>query len=473
MGNDVIGAAAAPSPEPQSISYENLEIGNPIESGGTSTVYHATTPDGTRIALKQPRVEGTMTTETATRIDTEAQTWAEIADHPHVVGLVDWATEPIPWIAMEYMDGGSLADRLEDGRLPLDSIRRIGQQICAAIRYAHRHGIVHLDLKPANLLFRETDGDPVVKVADWGLARSLREQDELVEGLTPEYAAPEQIEPDEYGQPDDFTDIYQLGAVLYEAVTGSPPFERSGVELMQAVVDERPTPPTAIDSALPGEFDEILLRALAKEKADRYETIVDFQRALGDTADTNTRSGHRHQRDESVPRTETSETETHSQGATTGDHSTNSIVDDTDYGLVMRHDSDIDRYVIKLIETGEDIPVGADQVSDDRLLKSLRGPRLAPGDPVELDIVEMDGECEITEVRPTDETVGTPMEGLVMNHFEYDTDSDTYDIKLVETGETVSVSAAQVVGTPNLKDPVEVAIVEIDDTLFATEVRVF
>ncbi len=106
----------------------------------------------------------------------------------------------MPWIAMEYMDGGGLDDRLDersDG-LPLAEALWIGECICRGVEVAHNYGIAHLDLKPANVLFRETPEDrwDVPKVADWGLARVLAEQTGTMEGLSVKYAAPEQFEPD-------------------------------------------------------------------------------------------------------------------------------------------------------------------------------------------------------------------------------------------------------------------------------------
>ena len=270
-----------PSPDRRDLSYDAFEPGDPIGRGGNADVSIAQLPDGLRIALKEPRFQGTLRTETVESFLAEAETWATIDEHPHVVGLIDWGGTPLPWIAMEYMDGGSLADRLADGPLGVDTTVRVGREVCAAVRYAHRHGLVHLDLKPANVLFRAAEtGPPVAKVGDWGLARFLAEHSGSIEGLSPQYAAPEQFDRDRFGDPDDFTDIYQVGAVVYEALTGRPPFEGSGVAVMRAVLDDEPDPPTTVDPALPAAADEVLLRALATRKEDRYETVVDLRRAL-------------------------------------------------------------------------------------------------------------------------------------------------------------------------------------------------
>jgi cold shock CspA family protein len=276
-GND----ERAPSPGRRDLSYGDIEPGDPIGRGGNADVTAARLPDGQQVALKEPRFQGTLRTETVEAFLGEAETWGTIDDHAHVVGLVDWGGAPMPWIAMEYMDGGSLADRLADGPLSVADAVRVGGETCRAVRHAHRHGLVHLDLKPANVLFREVpDGPDVAKVGDWGLARFLAEHSGSIDGLSPQYAAPEQFDAGTYGDPDDFTDIYQVGAVVYEALTGRPPFEGSGVAVMHSILDEEPDPPTTVDPALPAAVDDILLRALATEKADRHETVVDLRRAL-------------------------------------------------------------------------------------------------------------------------------------------------------------------------------------------------
>lgn len=181
------------------------------------------------------------------------------------------------------MDGGTLTERAA-GTIDLEEALWIGRSIAEAIRYAHRHGVAHLDLKPENILFRETGPDTwaVPKVSDWGLAKFLLEHSKSVEGLSIGYAAPEQFDPDRYGSPDDYTDIYQLGVLIYELITGSPPFTGQQAAVIRATLDEAPPPPTEVNPALPPEVDTILLTALAKNKAYRYESVLDFRRALDD-----------------------------------------------------------------------------------------------------------------------------------------------------------------------------------------------
>jgi Serine/threonine protein kinase len=120
-------------------------------------------------------------------------------------------------------------------------------------------------------------------VADWGLSKHLLEHSKSVEGVTPHYAAPEQYEP-EYGSADDISDIYQLGAVFYELFTGQPPFEGRPMAVMNRATSEQPTPPSDL-ADVPDALDDILLTALATEKNDRYETVVNLRNDLQDLFD--------------------------------------------------------------------------------------------------------------------------------------------------------------------------------------------
>jgi hypothetical protein len=117
------------------------------------------------------------------------------------------------------------------------------------------------------------DGWAVPKVSDWGLARLMLDETGSVEGLSPHYAAPEQFDAERYGSPDDRTDIYQVGTLVYELVTGRPPFEGSATAVMQSVLSEEPTPPSEV-ADVPAELDDVLAKALAKEPDDRYDSIL-------------------------------------------------------------------------------------------------------------------------------------------------------------------------------------------------------
>jgi serine/threonine protein kinase len=263
-----------------SVDYDALTDEEPIGAGRNADVVQATlpTPQGNIIlAIKRPRMSGTLHTGTVERLLEEAETWDKLDDHDHIVGVVDYGAEPVPWIAMEYMDAGDLSDRA--GELGFDQTLWTAVSITRGVRHAHRRGVAHLDLKPTNVLFREVeDAWDVPKVADWGLSKHLLEHSKSVEGLSPQYAAPEQFD-DEYGATDDITDVYQLGAVFYEFFTGRPPFEGKPAKAMHRVLNEEPTPPSEV-ADVPEALDDVLLTALAKEKDDRYESVLYFRDAL-------------------------------------------------------------------------------------------------------------------------------------------------------------------------------------------------
>ncbi len=256
------------------VDYDALTDEEPIGAGGNADVTRATLPtaDGeVTLAIKRPRMQGTLHTDAVERLLEEAETWDRLGGHDHVVGVVDYGAEPLPWIAMEYMDAGDLGERA--GAMEFEQARWTAVALAKGVRHAHRHGVVHLDLKPANVLFRSVEGAwDVPKVADWGLSKHLLEHSKSVEGLSPGYAAPEQFD-EEYGEADDVTDVYQLGAVLYELFTGEPPFEGKPAKAMHRVLHEEPTPPSAV-ADVPEALDDVLLTALSKEKADRYESVL-------------------------------------------------------------------------------------------------------------------------------------------------------------------------------------------------------
>ncbi|WP_251328426.1 PQQ-binding-like beta-propeller repeat protein [Haloplanus pelagicus] len=282
-GGDRLGPPESiPRAPDVSVDYDALTDEEPIGGGGNADVTKATlpTPDGdVTLAIKVPRMSGTLHTDAVERLLTEAETWDKLDDHDHVVGVVDYGAEPLPWIAMEYMDAGHLGTRAGD--LDFEQALWTALGITKGVRHAHRRGVAHLDLKPANVLFRSVeDAWDVPKVADWGLSKHLLEHSKSVEGLSPQYAAPEQFD-DEFGSVDDITDVYQLGVVLYELFTGAPPFEGKPAKTMHRVLHEDPTPPSEV-ADVPAALDDVLLTALETDKQDRYESVLYLRDGLRD-----------------------------------------------------------------------------------------------------------------------------------------------------------------------------------------------
>ena len=266
-----------PSPPALSVAYEDFgdpDDREPVGAGGNADVSRidvAHDGEHVQLAVKLPRMAGTLHLNDAEQLLAEAETWSKLDDHEHVVDVIDFGAEPLPWIAMEYMDGGHLGEQADgfDTRQALWTALAITR----GVWHAHQRGVAHLDLKPENVLFRTVEGAwDVPKVADWGLSKRLLDHSQSVEGLSPGYAAPEQFDED-YGPTDNVTDIYQLGAVFYELFTGEAPFSGPPAKAMHKVLTETPDPPSE-HADLPAGLDDVLLRMLAKERADRYDSIV-------------------------------------------------------------------------------------------------------------------------------------------------------------------------------------------------------
>jgi serine/threonine protein kinase len=193
---------------------------------------------------------------------------------------------------MELMGGGDLGDAAGD--LGVAQSLWTATVVTDGVWHAHEHGVVHLDLKPSNVLFAEAGPDTwaVPKVADWELSRSLLDGPADVGITTPRYVAPEQARGDET---DHRTDQFQLAVALYELFTGRHPFvaDPSSLpesELVTRIREGDPTPPSRVRPALPPELDDALFRAVATDPADRYEATIDLRRAFERIADGDTPS---------------------------------------------------------------------------------------------------------------------------------------------------------------------------------------
>lgn len=281
------------SPPRRDLSYDDISVGDRIGSGGQAVIRAARLPDTeqppSRVALREPGAGGeTLSRDRVESFLDRVETWKTLdererqkprwADSEHIVGIVDTGDQ-LPWVAMEFMDGGNLADRLESESrgLALAEALWIGESVARGVELAHNYGVAHLDLKPENVLFRRTpDGTwDVPKLGDWGLARTLVEQTGTVEGISVEYAAPEQFEPDRFGDPDMLTDVYQLGAILYALVTGRPPYTGGQLSVMNSVLTgDPPRPPAERRGDVPEQLSQLICRCLARDKTDRYRSVA-------------------------------------------------------------------------------------------------------------------------------------------------------------------------------------------------------
>ncbi|MBN9122743.1 MAG: serine/threonine protein kinase, partial [Planctomycetes bacterium] len=205
----------------------------------------------------------------------EARKVALLPRHPAIVQVYDVGASPDGWyIVSEFIDGESLRDRAAAGRLPFEQAARVVATVAGALHAAHLAGLVHRDVKPGNILLDRTGN---AYLTDFGLA--VREEDQSAERSkvsgTLAYMPPEQISGDTHLL-DGRADVYALGAVLYELLTGRMVFRAADVdEYREQILRREPRPPRAIDAAVPEELERVCLKCLAKEVKDRYRTARD------------------------------------------------------------------------------------------------------------------------------------------------------------------------------------------------------
>ncbi len=216
------------------------------------------------------------------RFQREAEAVAALR-HPNVVQVFDVGdSEGRPYFTMEFMEGGSLAQQRAGTPLPARAAAELAATLAGAVHAAHRAGIVHRDLKPANVLLA-ADGAP--KIGDFGLARRLGGEAALTRtGAavgTPSYMAPEQARgtPDAAGPA---VDVYALGAILYELLTGRPPFRAAtGAETVNQLLSEDPVPPSQLNATVPRDLETVCLKCLRKEPGERYPAAAALADDLG------------------------------------------------------------------------------------------------------------------------------------------------------------------------------------------------
>ncbi len=251
-----------------------------LGSGGMANVYLAEDQElGRRVAIKILNDRHAHDNQFVERFRREAKNAAGLS-HPNVVSIYDRGeAEGTYYIAMEYLDGRSLKELIVSrGPAPVPVAIDYARQILAALRFAHRNGIVHRDIKPHNVL---VDGEGRVKVTDFGIARAgaasqMTEAGSIVG--TAQYLSPEQAKGTAVDQR---SDIYSLGIVLYELLTGRVPFTGdTPVEIAMKHISETPVPPSQLRPDVPRDLDFVVMRALAKDPADRYQSAEEMEADL-------------------------------------------------------------------------------------------------------------------------------------------------------------------------------------------------
>jgi serine/threonine protein kinase len=261
-------------------------LGELIGRGGMASVYRARQESMDRdVAIKIMSPELSRNAEFAARFEREARVIAKL-QHPHILPVIDFGRSEYVYLVMRLVSGGSLSERLRQTTLTLRQVNQFLGQIASALEYAHQRGVVHRDLKPDNVLLDEQDN---AYLTDFGIAKMLAgtttsaslTSTGTVMG-TPAYMAPEQWRSEPV---DARTDIYALGIILYEMLMGTLPFQsETPFGMMYKHFDSPPPPPSAINPVLPGQVEQIVLRALAKNPDDRYpsarEMADEFNRVV-------------------------------------------------------------------------------------------------------------------------------------------------------------------------------------------------
>jgi WD40 repeat protein/predicted Ser/Thr protein kinase len=294
-GGYPLASAATPPAEPPPAKpalprirgYEVIKV---LGKGGMGVVYRANQLRLHRpVAVKVMSAHVQMTEALRLRFEREARAAADLA-HPNVVTIYEYGVvEGVPFFSMELVEGKSLDRFVLDKDLSIEGRLKLMRTVCEAVSYAHERGVIHRDLKPGNILVT-AQGQP--KVMDFGLAKVSESPDRgMVETLTlagqilgtVPYMAPEQT----LGRPEEIdvrTDVYALGVILYQVVTGRLPHEPRGehvIELMRRIREEAPDPPSSVNRLVDDNLQTIILKALSKEKERRYQTAAALAADLG------------------------------------------------------------------------------------------------------------------------------------------------------------------------------------------------
>ena len=303
-----------PNPNLGSVVAKKYKLLQQIGEGGMGSVWMAdqTEPIKRRVAVKLIRVERGQSRTVLSRFEAERQAIA-LMDHPHIAKLLDAGTAEtgLPFFVMELVKGVPLNEYCDSNRLCIPDRLQLFMQVCSAVQHAHQKGIIHRDLKPSNILVESYDGKPVPKVIDFGLAKATSglqlTEHTLFTGFgnvmgTPQYMAPEQATFNAMDV-DTRADVYSLGVILYELLTGTTPLTRDTIkkvaldEILKLIREqEAPTPSSRLSTSdgkpsvaanrqteqaklgrfVRGELDWIVMKALNKERDRRYETANGF-----------------------------------------------------------------------------------------------------------------------------------------------------------------------------------------------------
>ncbi len=260
---------------------DRYELLHPIGTGGMAVVHKAIDTMLERtVAIKLLRDDFSNDTDFRDRFRQEARSAANLS-HPNIITVYDFGLDQqYLFIVMEFISGTDLKSIIrQKGRFTVRETLNLMVQACAGVGYAHRAGLVHCDIKPHNML---VSNDQRLKVTDFGIARALatitpEEQSDVVWG-SPHYFSPEQASG---SAPSPASDVYSLGIILYEMLTGHLPFiSNDATELARMHREDQPTPPRLLNKEIPTQLEEIILKVLSKEPSSRYRTADQLGRIL-------------------------------------------------------------------------------------------------------------------------------------------------------------------------------------------------
>jgi serine/threonine-protein kinase len=280
---------------------DRFEISEPIHRSAMSTVFKGIDRQtGQGVALKVPLMNLEADPAFYARFEREEEI-GKALDHPGILKIIPVEQKSRPYIVMEYVKGQTL-DRLMQtvGLLPISDTLKIASRVCGALEYMHRHGVIHRDLKPSNIMVCD---DGTLRIMDFGIAKTEAMRRITFGGFsptmgTPDYMAPEQIKGK---RGDQRTDIYSLGAILYEMVTGEVPFQGPNVyAVMNARLVGDPQAPRKLNPELPPQIEEIILHAMERDPSKRYPSAAAMKAEL-DAPETVHVTGRHHRLRYAVP----------------------------------------------------------------------------------------------------------------------------------------------------------------------------
>ena len=262
---------------------ERFEITDVIAKSGMASLFKANDRQtGQAVALKVPFLQIESDPAGFDRFRREEEIGLQL-DHPYILKVIRVEKKSRPYLVMEYLEGQTLGELLKSVRpLPEPDAVKIASRICEALDYMHKGGVIHRDLKPQNIMLCN---DGTIRIMDFGIAKALASRRLTFVGFTPAMGTPDYMAPEQVrgSRGDQRTDIYSLGAILYEMATGEPPFGGdSAYVIMNARVTGDPVAPRKVNPKLTPVLEEIILHAMERDPKRRYQTAAEMKKELDD-----------------------------------------------------------------------------------------------------------------------------------------------------------------------------------------------